>query len=101
MSSIPDPIAALKTLADERGLRIDGTEKIHHDYLGVLERQNRPIGINEISNKIDHDDKNIIAEEVEPLLEKLGYISKTTKGREITTEGREYIRDCRRHSTGS
>ena len=50
-----------------------------------------------IFTMLSNIDKDRILEEVEPLLvSRLKYASRTERGREITSEGREYLVDMRK-----
>jgi MoxR-like ATPase len=71
---------------DERGLTA-----LDWQYLETLERWG-PLGEQNITTRLGTVDRDRIVEEVEPLLLRLGFITKGLRGREITPEGRRYIR---------
>lgn len=76
-----------------------GLTMIDHEYLDILERENRPVGENALLNMLGTVDKNRILDEVEPFLKRLGFIRLGPRGREITAEGREYVLTRRRNET--
>jgi Holliday junction resolvasome RuvABC ATP-dependent DNA helicase subunit len=61
------------------------------EYLATLERANNPVGEQNILNLMRTVDKDRILNEVEPFLVRLGFVRHGPRGRELTTEGREYL----------
>ena len=71
---------------DERGLT-----RMDFQYLAILERASGAVGEQNILNLMRTVDKDRILNEVEPFLVRLGFIKHGPRGRELTTEGREYF----------
>jgi Holliday junction resolvasome RuvABC ATP-dependent DNA helicase subunit len=71
---------------DERGLT-----RMDFEYLSILERSAGPIGEQNILNLMRTVDKDRILNEVEPFLVRLGFIKHGPRGRELTSDGREYL----------
>lgn len=71
---------------DERGLT-----RMDFDYLAILERAGGPVGEQNILNLMRTVDKDRILNDVEPFLVRLGFIKHGPRGRELTSEGREYL----------
>ena len=77
-----------------RTRRIDGNGlgPADMEYLELLEREGRPLGETNILTMLPNIDKDRVLEEVEPLLvARMKLVRRTSKGREITQEGRRYI----------
>ena len=67
------------------------------EYLDLLEREARPLGETNILTMLPSIDKDRVLEEVEPLLvARMKLVRRTSKGREITEEGRRYLIDLRK-----
>ena len=67
------------------------------EYLDLLEREGRPLGETNILTMLPSIDKDRVLEEVEPLLvARMKLVRRTSKGREITEEGRRYLIDLRK-----
>jgi DNA phosphorothioation-dependent restriction protein DptH len=75
---------------DERGLAV-----LDRQYLEILERWG-PLGEQNVATRLGTVDRDLVLEEVEPLLLRLGLITKGLRGREITPEGRRYLRGTAR-----
>ncbi len=71
---------------DERGLTL-----LDWQYLETLERWG-PLGESNITTRLGTVDRDRVLEEVEPLLLRLELMTKGLRGREITPEGRRYLR---------
>ena len=71
---------------DERGLT-----RMDFEYLAILERAGGPVGEQNILNLMRTVDKDRILNDVEPFLVRLGFIKHGPRGRELTSEGREYL----------
>lgn len=71
---------------DERGLT-----RMDFEYLGILERASGPVGEQNIVNLMRTVDKDRILNDVEPFLVRLGFIKHGPRGRELTSDGREYL----------
>lgn len=71
---------------DEKGLT-----RMDFEYLTILERASGPVGEQNILNLMRTVDKDRILNEVEPFLVRLGFIKHGPRGRELTSEGREYL----------
>lgn len=86
--------------AVRRSRRIDelGLGDEHQAYLNILERENRPLGEQAILNMLGTVDRDRVLNEVEPILRRLGFISLGPRGREITSQGREYALGKRRQT---
>lgn len=68
-----------------------GLTRMDFEYLAILERANNPVGEQNILNLMRTVDKDRILNEVEPFLVRLGFIRHGPRGRELTSEGREYL----------
>jgi Holliday junction resolvasome RuvABC ATP-dependent DNA helicase subunit len=68
-----------------------GLARMDFEYLAILERANNPVGEQNILNLMRTVDKDRILNEVEPFLVRLGFVRHGPRGRELTTEGREYL----------
>ena len=67
------------------------------EYLELLDREGRPLGETNILTMLPNIDKDRVLEEVEPLLvARMKLVRRTSKGREITQEGRRYVIDLRK-----
>jgi Holliday junction DNA helicase RuvB len=73
-----------------------GLTPIDHQYLTILERENRAVGEQAILNMLGTVDKDRILNEVEPFLIRLRLLCLGPRGREITNEGKEYVLNRRR-----
>jgi Holliday junction resolvasome RuvABC ATP-dependent DNA helicase subunit len=71
---------------DDRGLT-----RMDLEYLAILERASGPVGEQNILNLMRTVDKDRILNDVEPFLVRLGFIKHGPRGRELTSEGREYL----------
>ncbi|MDX2130430.1 MAG: Holliday junction DNA helicase RuvB C-terminal domain-containing protein [Planctomycetota bacterium] len=87
-----------KTILDHleevrRAREIDarGLTRMDFEYLAILERANAPVGEQNILNLMRTVDKDRILNDVEPFLVRLGFIRHGPRGRELTSEGREYL----------
>ena len=84
-------------LIDDNGL---GPTDI--EYLELLEREARPLGERNILTMLPNIDKDRVLEEVEPLLvARMKLVRRTSKGREITQEGRSYLLDLKKPGLGA
>ncbi len=68
-----------------------GLTRMDFEYLAILEKSNNPVGEQNILNLMRTVDKDRILNEVEPFLVRLGFILHGPRGRELTSEGREYL----------
>jgi DNA phosphorothioation-dependent restriction protein DptH len=71
---------------DDRGLT-----RMDFEYLDILERATGPVGEQALLNLMRTVDKDRVLNEVEPFLVRLNYIQRGPRGRELTTDGREYL----------
>jgi Holliday junction resolvasome RuvABC ATP-dependent DNA helicase subunit len=84
----------LEHLDDVRRAReIDenGLTRMDFEYLTILERAVGPVGEQNILNLMRTVDKDRVLNDVEPFLVRLGFIRHGPRGRELTSEGREYL----------
>ncbi len=80
---------------DDRGLT-----RMDFEYLSILERAGGPVGEQNILNLMRTVDKDRVLNDVEPFLVRLGFIKHGPRGRELTSEGREYLLAYRLHTRG-
>lgn len=79
-------------LVDENGLT-----RVDIEYLELLEREDGPLGERNILTMLGNIDKDRFIEEVEPLVvARMGLVRRTTRGRELTREGRRYLVEMRK-----
>lgn len=69
----------------------NGLTRMDFEYLAILERAGGPVGEANILNLMRTVDKDRILNDVEPFLVRLGFIKHGPRGRELTSEGREYL----------
>jgi MoxR-like ATPase len=69
----------------------NGLARMDFEYLAILERANGPVGEQNILNLMRTVDKDRILNDVEPFLVRQGFIKHGPRGRELTSEGREYL----------
>jgi Holliday junction resolvasome RuvABC ATP-dependent DNA helicase subunit len=74
-----------------------GLTRMDFEYLAILERAAGPVGEQNILNLMRTVDKDRILNEVEPFLVRLGFIKHGPRGRELTSDGREYLLAHRLH----
>ena len=87
----------LEEVRRTRLIDINGLGPVDIEYLELLEREARPLGERNILAMLTNIDKNRILEEVEPLvIARLRLAKKTDRGREITPDGKRYLRELRR-----
>ena len=87
-----------------RTRRVDenGLGQIDIDYLELLEREGKPLGERNILTMLESIDKDRFIEEVEPLLvARMKLVRRTGRGREITPDGRRYLREMRKKEADS
>lgn len=77
------------------GIDDNGITRQDVEYLQVLDRQSGPIGERVLLAALATADKDRIVDEIEPFLERLAFIRRTPRGREITSQGRTYLRERR------
>lgn len=65
------------------------------DYLRILARHGGPLGEKPIIAAMPGTDADRVVNDIEPFLEKKGFIRKTQRGREITNAGRQYLASYR------
>ena len=97
----PKPLSS--HLADVRRAReIDerGLTRMDFEYLAILERSKGAVGEQNLLNQMRTVDKDRILNELEPFLVRLGLIRHTSRGRELTSEGLEYLLGHRVRSSG-
>jgi Holliday junction resolvasome RuvABC ATP-dependent DNA helicase subunit len=96
------PLSRLEEHLDEvrKAREVDqlGVGRLDVEYLGLLDRENRPLGEQAILNMLGNVDRDRVTEEVEPFLIRLGFIRRGARGREVTPEGRQYLLVRRRES---
>ena len=80
---------------DERGLT-----QMDFEYLAILERAGGPVGEQNILNLMRTVDKDRVLNEIEPFLVRLDFIRHGPRGRELTSEGREYLLADRLRTSG-
>lgn len=81
----------LEDVRRAREIDARGLMRMDLEYLTILERSNTPVGEQNILNLMRTVDKDRILNEVEPFLVRLGFIQHGPRGRELTSEGREYL----------
>ncbi len=81
----------LEDVRRAREIDARGLTRMDFEYLTILERATGPVGEQNILNLMRTVDKDRILNEVEPFLVRLGHIKHGPRGRELTTEGREYL----------
>ena len=76
-----------------RGRELDesGLTRMDLEYLELLERAARPVGLRIIENQLRTVDKDRIVNDVEPFLVRLRFIRHGPQGREITQSGLDYL----------
>ncbi len=76
-------------------LEIDevGLTDIDKQYLEVLGKKfnNQPIGVETIASSLSEDTRTV-EEFIEPYLLRLGFLKKTSRGRQLTQKGRDHIK---------
>jgi len=97
-----------KTLLDHlvdvrRAREIDehGLTRMDFEYLSILERSQGAVGEQTLLNLMRTVDKDRILNEIEPFLVRLGFSRHTPRGREITSEGLEYLLAHRVRGSGA
>ena len=71
---------------DEKGL-----DSLDRNYLSFLNQNNNiPIGLDSIAASLG-DDSSMLEFVVEPYLIKIGFLTRTSRGRLLTDLGKEYI----------
>ena len=81
----------LEDVRRAREIDARGLTRMDFEYLGILEQANNPVGEQNILNLMRTVDKDRILNEVEPFLVRLAFIRHGSRGRELTSEGREYL----------
>lgn len=73
-------------------LGIDQEGLTHKDlaYLEALSVSNRPQGVNALASRLG-ESRNTLEEIIEPFLISKGFVVRTSRGRTITEEGKEYL----------
>ena len=96
------PFARLRAGASEGEHEVhacaDGLTVDDHRYLDMLKREQRPIGERAVQAQLYDIDPLRITDDIEPLLIGLGLISVTSKGRQITVRGANFLRDAKQIS---
>lgn len=95
------PLEHLDDVRRAREIDSRGLTRMDFEYLSILERSSTPVGEQNILNLMRTVDKDRVLNEVEPFLVRLGFIRHGPRGRELTTEGREYLLAHRANGTGS
>jgi Holliday junction resolvasome RuvABC ATP-dependent DNA helicase subunit len=81
----------LEDVRRAREIDARGLARMDFEYLGILERSSSPVGEQNILNLMRTVDKDRILNEVEPFLVRLGFVKHSPRGRELTSDGREYL----------
>jgi Holliday junction resolvasome RuvABC ATP-dependent DNA helicase subunit len=89
-------LAHLDDVRHAREIDENGLTPMDLQYLELLERSNRPVGEQVVLNMMRTVDKDRILNEIEPFLSRLGFLKHGAQGREITSQGKEYILSKRR-----
>ena len=87
--SIDDKVS-IKTILKRLGIIKNGINELDLKYLESLNEFNSPVGIKTISHAIMIDE-NTIEQKIEPYLIQLKYINKTSKGRCLTDNGKNFL----------
>lgn len=81
----------------DKSLELEGIDKfglteLDRDYLRVLVDVylGGPVGVEALAASIG-EDKNTVAEQVEPYLMRVGFLARTKRGRELTQPGEDYV----------
>lgn len=91
-----DVDAAIRRVMNGNGiLTVDGITRNDLRYLDVLNKGGRSMGVGAIEASLHDLQRDDIKEDVEPWLIELGYVTITSKGRELTYEGREYLKQAK------
>jgi Holliday junction resolvasome RuvABC ATP-dependent DNA helicase subunit len=85
------PFDHLEDVRRAREIDARGLTRMDFEYLAILERSNSPVGEQNILNLMRTVDKDRILNEIEPFLVRLGFIKHGPRGRELTSDGREYL----------
>ena len=97
-----DMASHLEEVRRTRLIDDNGLGPMDIEYLDLLEREGRPLGERNILTMLPNIDKDRVLEEVEPLLvARMKLVRRTSKGREITQEGRRYLVDLKRSGLGA
>jgi DNA phosphorothioation-dependent restriction protein DptH len=84
-------LSHLEDVRRSREIDARGLTRMDFEYLSILERAPGPVGEQNILNLMRTVDKDRILNEVEPFLVRLGFIKHGPRGRELTSDGREYL----------
>ena len=99
LSDDGDIRACVRRVMYGRGVRYpNGLTVDDHRYLDMLKREQRPIGERAVQAQLYDIDPLRITDDIEPLLIGLGLISVTSKGRQITVRGANFLRDAKQIS---
>jgi Holliday junction resolvasome RuvABC ATP-dependent DNA helicase subunit len=102
VSEAPKPVSEhLEDVRRAREIDARGLTRMDFEYLAILERSNNPVGEHNILNLMRTVDKDRILNDVEPFLVRMGFIKHGPRGRELTTEGREYLLAHRARGQGA
>jgi Holliday junction resolvasome RuvABC ATP-dependent DNA helicase subunit len=86
------PVGAhLDDVRQAREIDQQGLTRMDFEYLGLLEHAGGPVGEQNLLNLMRTVDKDRVLNDVEPFLVRLGFIRHGPRGRELTTEGRDYL----------
>ncbi len=85
-----DDNLSIKTILKRLGIIKNGINELDLKYLESLNEFNTPVGIKTISDAIMIDESTI-EQKVEPYLIQLKYIIKTSKGRCLTANGKDFL----------
>lgn len=84
----------LKRVLNGRGiLTTGGMTRDDVRYLQLLQREGRPLGERVIRSQLHEVDPQRIADDIEPYLVTMGYLSFSDKGRQLTYAGRRFVQD--------
>jgi Holliday junction resolvasome RuvABC ATP-dependent DNA helicase subunit len=102
VSGEPDKPASehLLEVMKSRGVDEKGIGRRDLDVLEFLEWQANPIGEDRMLSMLHTVDKDTVLEEIDPFLQKLGYVAHDRSGRTITQKGRDYLFERRIREQG-
>jgi Holliday junction resolvasome RuvABC ATP-dependent DNA helicase subunit len=87
----------LETIRKERELDEDGFGRADFEYLRILRKASRPMGLESIASNMRTTPLETIESEIEPFLLQQGAIEFTGKGRLLTANGEERLARSRDH----
>lgn len=88
--------ACVRRVMHGRGIRFaNGATRDDVRYLEVLMKEGRPVGESVLMAAMFDVDAMRVSEDIEPYLLLKGYMAVTPKGRKITLQGEQFVRDAR------